>query len=218
MEPLQTTTETPASDTSLIIFSTACSSDSEYCSSSSAVLRSTVPLVSVDDASMPQVNTATLHPVACLITPSESRARTNPLTTVDSVTVEPMILVTRTLSVLKNFGLDGHTSMHAFATSPDMKSSSPYWCEAMTGLRALVTSVVSRTLLTVFTASSSSTRRASCPAMMYPPMISAEWSPFVMSDSAWASSSPANTTTRFVASPASFSCMEAARPTSLAAG
>mmetsp|Transcript_13046 Transcript_13046/g.26241 ORF Transcript_13046/g.26241 Transcript_13046/m.26241 type:complete len:335 (+) Transcript_13046:548-1552(+) len=133
----------PVSAMALMTFSSASSSELLYALSSSALLRSTVPLVSVvaESSGMPYTATlASCTSVICVMTP---RVMHMPRTT-DVLRIElPGIFATRTLSVLKLRGLEGIARMHASAILAEKRSSLPYCFDAMTCLRHLVSFVTS---------------------------------------------------------------------------
>jgi hypothetical protein len=93
--------------------------------SSSALWITTVPLVSLEAASMLQPKTAILAFSTCLTAPSASRCTTTPRTIWLSLSVPPMSFVTRTLSTLTLAGLgaEGMTLRHASATRPASSDS-----------------------------------------------------------------------------------------------
>ena len=179
-----------------------------------------MPLVSVEEVSTAQPNTATLASFTCFTVPSTSRRITIPCTTSFSCSEDPMIFATRTLSTLKLSWFLGHTSMHACAQVFARMPSYPNCLEERVPLMRAATASASRTSSVSDPGMmSSSIHLSACSiAFSYPSMISDGWRPSRMSSSALPSSSPPKVTTRLVPSPISCSCACAAITKSLAAG
>mmetsp|Transcript_10681 Transcript_10681/g.26558 ORF Transcript_10681/g.26558 Transcript_10681/m.26558 type:complete len:531 (-) Transcript_10681:19-1611(-) len=215
-----TITLTPTSAICLMIFSSDFSSELLYSLISSALLSSTVPFVSVVTESRGMPYTAIFALRTSVTVPSTERGRHMPRTTVVDCTLAPTILATRTLSMLKWAGLAGMAIEHASAILRAKSFSFPHCLEAMTGVMhaASCAGSLKTDCSGVKATSVSSVSRHLASAMLYPRMISLQCNPLLSSSSAMASNSPASTTTRFVPSPDSVSCILEARTSSLAAG
>mmetsp|Transcript_1793 Transcript_1793/g.2844 ORF Transcript_1793/g.2844 Transcript_1793/m.2844 type:complete len:525 (-) Transcript_1793:38-1612(-) len=211
---------TPASAIDLMTFSSEASSLLLYSLISSALLRSTVPLVSVVTESSGMPYTAIFALSVSVSVPMQGRGRHMPLTTVVACTFEPRILAIRTLSMLKLAGFSGIASTHASAILAAKSASLPHCLDAITGVMHAASAVASCSTDGggALQTSPSRTSSALAYAALYPAITSEQCSPFLSSSSASVSSSPASTTTRLVPSPDSASCIVEASTSSLAAG
>merc|ERR1712054_553407 len=111
----QTSMLQPVSAIALMTLSSDSSSELLYALSSSALLSSTVPFVSVVAESSGMPYTATLASNTSVICPITDRVMHMPRITVVARMELPGILATRILSTLKFSGLDGMAKTHASA-------------------------------------------------------------------------------------------------------
>merc|ERR1712054_273565 len=129
----QTSMLQPVSAIALMTLSSDSSSELLYALSSSALLSSTVPFVSVVAESSGIPHTATLASRTSLSAPMTPRVMHMPRTTVVAWIELPTILATRTLSELNAAGLDGIARQHASAILAAKSASLPHCLAAMTG-------------------------------------------------------------------------------------